>query len=413
MKAGFTSIQWIVLVLLLGVVSACSFSEGSGNLLGAGSVPPGAMSGNAVERSSGLTAGSLNGTGEGDSFDGGAAKGVSESNDDGMQAAASSDADNPIIVGFSMDTFQEERWMKDRDMFKEAALALGAQVRIMVADGDDAKQIEQAETMISEGVDVLVVVPHNAEATAAIVQKAHAAGIKVVSYDRMIKNADVDLYVSFDNVEVGELQAKAITRLVPKGKYVYIGGADTDNNAHMFKKGVFNVLQPLIDKGDITVVYDQWSKDWRPANALTNMREALKSNGNRIDAVIAANDATAGSVVQALAEQGLAGRIPVAGQDADLAGAQRIVEGTQTMTVYKPIKRLAETAAELAVKLAKGETVDADRKVNNGKTEVPSVLLSPIAVDKENIDDTVIADGFHAREDVYKSGSGFFTTLSP
>ncbi|MFB9275434.1 D-xylose ABC transporter substrate-binding protein [Cohnella cellulosilytica] len=309
-----------------------------------------------------------------------------------------------IKVGFSMDTLLEERWLRDLNLFKQAVEALGAEVSVMAANGDDAKQIEQAETLIGQGVDILVVVPHDAEAMAAIVGKAHSSGIKVMSYDRLIKNADVDLYVSFDNEEVGELQARAITKLVPKGKYVYIGGADTDNNAHLFKKGVFNVLQRRIDSGDITVVYDQWTKDWTPVNALANMREALSANGNKIDAVIAANDATAGSVIQALAEQGLAGQIPVAGQDAELAGVQRIVDGTQTMTVYKPIRSLADKAAELAVGLARGERAGASRKVNNGKTEVPSVLLPPIAVDRTNVEETIIADGFHTREDVFRTG---------
>ncbi|RDI39163.1 D-xylose ABC transporter substrate-binding protein [Falsibacillus pallidus] len=307
-----------------------------------------------------------------------------------------------IKIGFSMDTLLEERWLKDRDLFKKAVEGMGAECEVMAANGDDALQISQAETLISHGIDLLVVVPHNAEATAAIVNKAHQAGIKVIAYDRLVKNADLDLYISFDNEEVGELQAKEITKRVPKGRYVYIGGAITDNNAHLFKKGVFNVLQPLIDKGDIQIVYDQWSKDWTPANALINMREALKATHNRIDAVISANDATAGGVVQALKEQGLAGKIPVAGQDAELAAVQRIVQGTQTMTVYKPIKSLTIEAASLAVRMAKGEKIDTDKKVNNGKIEVPSVLLSPIAVDKSNIDSTVIADGYHSREDVYK-----------
>jgi len=308
-----------------------------------------------------------------------------------------------IRIGFSMGTLLEERWQKDRDLFKAAAEALGAEVVIMAADGDDAHQILQVEMMISQGIDILVIVPQNADTTAAIVQKAHAFGVKVLSYDRLVKNSNIDLYVSFDNEQVGELQAQAITRLVPKGKYVYIGGADTDNNAHLFKKGVFNVLQPLIDRGDITIVYDQWTKDWTPVHALENMMDALSANGSDIDAVIAANDATAGGVVEALQLRGLAGKIPVAGQDADLAAAQRIVEGLQTMTVYKPIKQLADKAAALAVRLARGESIGADRKVNNGKIEVPSVLLSPIAVDKSNIDDTIIADGFHSRDDVYRS----------
>ncbi|MFN7252623.1 MAG: D-xylose ABC transporter substrate-binding protein [Anaerobacillus sp.] len=312
-------------------------------------------------------------------------------------------SEEKIKIGFSMDTLEEERWLKDRDLFKEAVEALGATVEIMAANGDDAVQILQAETLISQGVDLLVVVPHNAEATAAIVNKAHLMGIKVLSYDRLIKNADIDFYISFDNERVGELQAEAITKLVPKGRYVYIGGAVTDNNAHLFKKGVFNVLQPLIDNGDITIVFDQWTKDWNPANAYTNMEAALKANHNQIDAVIAANDATAGGVIEALAAQGLAGKIPVAGQDAELAAAQRIVEGSQTMTVYKPIRTLAEEAAELAVKLAKGEEVAAERLVNNGKIEVSSILLSPIAVDKFNIDRTIITDGFHSWQEVYRN----------
>lgn len=312
-------------------------------------------------------------------------------------------SDGKIRIGFSMDTLQEERWQKDRDLFVAAAEALGATVDVQAANSDDAKQIAQAENLISQGVDVLVVIPHNAEATAAIVEKAHEAGIKVLAYDRLIKNSDLDLYVSFDNERVGQMQAEAITKLAPKGKYVYIGGSETDNNAHLFKKGAFDVLKPYIDRGDIEVVYDQFTKDWNPANALANMENALTANDNKIDAVVAANDGTAGGVIEALAAQGMAGKIPVSGQDAELAAAQRIVEGTQSMTVYKPIKALAERAAELAVKLAKDEDLGADRRVNNGKIDVPSVLLDPVAVDKSNIDDTVIADGFHSKEDVYKN----------
>ncbi|PSL41427.1 D-xylose transport system substrate-binding protein [Planomicrobium soli] len=310
-------------------------------------------------------------------------------------------ANEKIKIGFSMDTLLEERWLKDRDLFKKEVEALGAEIEILAANGDDALQISQAESMISEGVDLLVVVPHNAEATAAIVHKAHKAGIKVIAYDRLIKNADVDLYVSFDNEKVGELQAMAMTQLVPAGNYVYIGGADTDNNAHLLKKGVFNVLKPFIESGKITVTYDQWTKDWSPANAEANMAAALEANGSQIDAVIAANDATAAGIIKALEAKGLAGKIPVAGQDAELAGVRRIVEGTQSMTVYKPIKLLTKESAELVVRLAKGGSVTAGQEINNGKVEVPAILLPPIAVDQANIDSTIIADGFHSEEDVY------------
>ncbi len=307
-----------------------------------------------------------------------------------------------VKIGFSMDTLEEERWVRDRDLFKQAVEDLGAEVEIMEARGNDALQVLQAETLISQGIDVLVIVPYNAEAAAAIVQKAHRAGIKVVSYDRLVKNADIDLYISFDNERVGELQAKALTERVPKGKYVYIGGADTDYNAHLMKKGVFSVLDSLIDQGDIQIVYDQWTDNWLPGNAYSNMKEALTVNHNEIDAVIAANDATAGMALKALEEAGLEGKVPIAGQDAELAAAQRIVRGTQTMTVYKPINTLAREAASLAIALAKDEYIDTDKKINNGKIEVPSVLLEPIAVNRDNLDRTIIADGFHSKEDVYK-----------
>lgn len=310
--------------------------------------------------------------------------------------------DEAVKIGFSMDTLKEERWLKDRDLFRQAAEKLDAEVEIAAANGDDALQIAQAEAMIQGGIDVLVIVPHNAEATAAIVHKAHEAGIKVIAYDRLVKNADVDLYVSFDNEQVGELQARATLAAVPKGNYAYIGGAPTDNNVHLIKKGVLNVLQPAIDRGDINIVYDEWTDDWAPENAQHNMDEALRANGNQIDAVIAANDATAGGAIKALAAQGMNGKIPVAGQDAELAAVQRIVAGTQTMTVYKPIQNLTAQVAELAVQLAKGEEIMTSVSVNNGKTEVPSILLAPTAVDAGNLADTVIADGFHSKEEVYQ-----------
>lgn len=318
-------------------------------------------------------------------------------------AATEKKEGDKIVIGFSMDTLKEERWQKDKELFEAKVKELGAEVKTLAANGDDAAQLSQAEQLISQGVDVLVVVPHNAEASAAIVDKAHKEGIKVISYDRLIKNAEVDYYISFDNVRVGEMQAQAIVEQAPKGNFVYIGGADTDNNAHLFREGAMNVLKPLEEKGDIKIVYNQFSKDWKPEEALKNMENALTANKNDIQAVVAANDGTAGGVIQALNAQGLAGKVPVSGQDAELAAAQRIVEGTQTMTVYKPISSIATKAAEMAVAVAKGENVAADKKVNNAKIDVPSVLLDPIAVTKENIVDTLIKDGYQKIEDVFKN----------
>lgn len=323
-------------------------------------------------------------------------------NNSGGAANGGAGDDGKIVIGMSMDTLKEERWQKDRDIFTEKVQELGGEVKVLAANGDDATQLSQAEQLISQGVDVLVVIAHNAEATAPIVDKAHKEGIKVIAYDRMINNAEVDYYISFDNVRVGELQAQAVTAAAQKGNIVYIGGADTDNNAHMFKEGAMNVLKPLEEKGDIKIVYDQFSKDWKPEEALKNMENALTANKNDVQGVVAANDATAGGAIQALTAQGMAGKIPVSGQDADLAAVQRIAEGTQLMTVYKPIKSIATKAAEMAVSAAKGENIGTDKTVNNGKIDVPSVLLDPIPVDKSSLN-TVIEDGFHKLEDVYKN----------
>ncbi|MFJ7728753.1 sugar ABC transporter substrate-binding protein [Neobacillus sp. NPDC097160] len=308
-----------------------------------------------------------------------------------------------ITIGFSMDTLREERWQRDRDYLVAKGKELGVEVLVEAAERDDAKQIAQAETLISKGVDVLIVVPHNADAASAIVGKAHAAGIKVIAYDRLIKNADIDLYISFDSILIGELQAKTVVDHVPKGKYVLIEGAETDYSSHLYKQGQMNVLQPLIEKGDIEIVYEQWTKNWNPADAFANTENALRANKNQIDAIIAANDATAGAAIEALAEQNMAGKIPVSGLDAELEGCQRIVEGTQLMTVYTSIQDMAETAAKVAVKMAKGEKVTTNATENNGQINVPTILLEPIAVTKETIDETVIAKGFHKREKVYKN----------
>jgi D-xylose transport system substrate-binding protein len=306
-----------------------------------------------------------------------------------------------IKIGLSLDTLKEERWQRDRDIFVARAQALGAEVLVQAANSNDALQNSQVENLLTQGVQVLVVVPHNGKTAATMVDMAHKAGVPVLAYDRMINDSDLDLYVSFDNIKVGMMQAEALVKRVPKGRYVLIGGAPTDNNAKMFRDGQMKVLQPLISKGDIKIVGDQWAADWQPVEALKIMENALTKNANKVDAVLVSNDGTAGGALQALEEQKLAGRIPVSGQDADLAACQRIIKGTQTMTVYKPIKALATRAAELALDLAQKRPIQADQKVNNGKRDVPSVLLAPVTVDKENMDATVVAEGFHSHDEIY------------
>ncbi|WP_417527445.1 D-xylose ABC transporter substrate-binding protein [Marinomonas shanghaiensis] len=304
-------------------------------------------------------------------------------------------------IGLLMSDLRLERWQKDRDLFTQAAESMGAEVFTQSANGDANTQISQIENMISRGVDVLVIVPENGEVLGNVLAEAKAEGIKVLAYDRLIKFADIDLYVSFDNIRVGEMQAEALLGLKPTGNYFLMGGSPTDNNAKMFRQGQMNVLQPAIDAKKINIVGDQWAMGWSAEAALNIMENGLTANANKIDVVVASNDSTAGGAIQALAAQGLSGKVVISGQDADLAAMRRIVSGTQTMTVYKPISKLATTSAEMAVKLARNENIQSNGKVNNGTKDVAAVLLAPIAVTKDNLDATVIADGFHSRNDVY------------
>jgi len=307
----------------------------------------------------------------------------------------------PVTIGFSMDTLKEERWQRDRDLLVKYAEDHGAKVLVQAANGNDALQNSQAENLLTQGVDALIVVAHNAETAATIVDSAHKSGVPVIAYDRMIRNADVDLYVAFDAVRIGEQQSQYAVQHVPKGAYVLIGGSPADNNALLLREGQMKPLKPLIDKKDITVVSDQFAKDWQAIEALKIMENALTRVNNQVDAVVASNDGTAGGAIQAIAEQKLTGKVLVTGQDADLAACQRILAGTQTMTIYKPLVNEANKAAEAAILLARKQPLaDKTVGVNNGKKDVPSILLDTIAVDKSNIMQTVVKDGYHKLEDI-------------
>jgi D-xylose transport system substrate-binding protein len=308
---------------------------------------------------------------------------------------AMADAKNPKI-GFSIDDLRLERWARDRDYFTAEAEKLGAKVFVQSADASEQRQIAQIENLISRGVDVLVIVPYNATVLNNAVREAKKAKIKVVSYDRLILNADIDAYISFDNAKVGELQASTLVALKPKGNYYLLGGAPTDNNAKILREGQLKVLQPLIDKGDIKVVGKQWTKDWSASEALAIIENALTANGNKIDAVVASNDATAGGAIQALAAQKLAGKVPVSGQDADLAAVKRVIAGTQAMTVYKPLKVIATEAARLSVKLVRNEVPAYNSTYNNGMKNVNTVLLAPVALTKANVN-VLADDGFYTK----------------
>ena len=315
-----------------------------------------------------------------------------------VSGPAAADAKNPKI-GFSIDDLRLERWARDRDYLTAAAEKLGAKVFVQSADASEQRQISQIENLISRGVDVLVIVPYNATVLNNAIREAKKAKIKVLSYDRLILNADIDAYISFDNKLVGEMQASSIVAVKPKGNYYLLGGAPTDNNAKMLREGQLKVLQPLIDKGDIKVVGKQWVKEWSPSEAMSIVENALTANANKIDAVVASNDGTAGGAIQALSAQKLVGKVAVSGQDADIAAVKRVAAGTQTMSVYKPIKLLATEAAKLAVQLVRGEKPAYNSQYDNGFKKVDTLLLKPIPLTKANLD-VLVTDGFYTQAQI-------------
>jgi D-xylose transport system substrate-binding protein len=307
-------------------------------------------------------------------------------------------------VGLLMDTLEEERWQRDRDLFLERVREMRAEVLVESAERDDERQLQQAQSMLEQGVKALVVVPHDAEKAGRIVEAARARGVPVIAYDRLIRHAGVDLYISYDNRRIGEMQAQYLRNRAPEGNYILIGGAQTDYNAILIREGQRAALEDAIRRGAIRVVADPFTPDWQADAAMELTEAALKKAGNRVAAVVASNDNTAAGAIRALEKHGLAGKVLVSGQDANLDAVRRIVQGTQAMTVYKPLRSLARLAATSGVQMAQGIKIEGTSTIDDGKQPVQALLLNAISVDKGLVDQVIINDKFHSREDVYGTG---------
>lgn len=316
------------------------------------------------------------------------------------QSSGDKPFDKPMI-GFSIDSMVIERWHRDVDIVKARGEEMGFDVEVVNAYEDGDKQVEQIRSLIKLGADALLILPHDKDQLAEVVEEAKKEGIIVIAYDRLITNANVDAYVSFDNTAVGEVLAEAILDEVATGNYVIINGAPSDNNSTMIQEGFYNVLQAPIDGGDIEIIHELWAEDWREDYAYNAIRR-LMEDGVQVDAIICANDLLAEGAISALSEYGLAGEIPVVGQDANISACQRIVEGKQLMTVYKPLKNLAEGSVELIFKLLQKESIGESSMINDGSFDVPYVKLEVIPVNATNMRETVIKDFFHTEEDVYR-----------
>ena len=307
---------------------------------------------------------------------------------------------NKLKIGFSIEAMKGERWQTDLNSFEVRAKQLGAEVISGDANGDDDLQFRQVKDMIKAGIKVLVLLPRDTKKAGRMVDAAKAANVKVISYDRLVQDSDVDLYVSFDRVEIGRMQVEYLVKHAPKGNYVLIAGSPNDEGAKALHDAQMKVLQPYIDRGDIQVIADGYTKDWLPSEAYLSMLKAIESSQGNIAAVLASNDGMAAGAIQALREHKLAGKVLVSGQDADLAAIICIAQGTQAMTVYKPIINEAVRAAEEAVHLARSEKTDAVGTISNGKVKVPAILMTPVLVTKDNIKTTVVKDGFQTLKSI-------------
>ncbi len=312
--------------------------------------------------------------------------------------------DKRIKIGFSMATVQEERWQRDRDAFEAQCKKLNVDCVVTVADNSPDRQTNDVDNLLTQKVDVLVIAPQDATQAVSMVEKAKAQGVPVISYDRLINSDKIDLYISHQVPVIGRKIAQYALDHVPKGNYVMIYGSDTDNNAKIMEKEQLAVLKPAVDKGDIKIVASQFIKDWKPVLAQNFAENALTQNGDNIQAFVVSNDGMASGVVAAMHIRGLDGKILVTGQDAQIDALQRIAQGTQTMTVYKPIIPLANAAVDAAVKLAKKEKLETKPFMNDviGK-EIPAILLEVMTVDKSNLMETVIKDGYAKYDDVFKN----------
>jgi len=306
------------------------------------------------------------------------------------------------IIGFSQDSLVLERWQRDIAAFQKAAHDLGAEVKLEVADQDETVQEAQVRDLVRQGIDVLVIVPNDADRMAPVVKSVRAHGIPVISYDRLVRKAHVDLYISFDNVEVGNLMTSAVLSSVDSGGYLIINGAQSDNNALMINSGIHRVLKPYLASGQIQIVSEIWPKEWDSSEVKADL-ETLLPKINMIRGVICGDDMLAEVAIRFFSENGRTAFVRVAGQDADLAACQRIAEGTQLATVYKPVERLALKAAGFAVMLANHEPIPTDGMIDDGSGPVPYVRLEPLIVTKNNLKGTVIKDGFHTEKEIYQN----------
>jgi D-xylose transport system substrate-binding protein len=310
------------------------------------------------------------------------------------------------VIGVSWSNFQEERWQTDEAAMRAAIEEAGNSYISADAQSSASKQLTDVESLIAQGADALIILAQDASAVVPAVENAVNEGIPVIGYDRLIEHPEA-FYLTFDNKEVGRMQARAIFEAQPSGNYVFIKGSSADPNADFLHSGQLEVLQAALDSGDVVNVGEAYTDGWLPANAQRNMEQFLTQNNNEVDAVVASNDGTAGGVVAALEAQGMAGTVPVSGQDGDHAALNRVALGSQTVSVWKDARDLGRAAAEIANQLADGvsmEDVEGAVTWSDGPqgVEMNAVFLAPLPITRDNLD--VVVDAGWVSKDVVCQG---------
>ena len=302
-----------------------------------------------------------------------------------------------VTIGISFDSFLIERWERDRDIFVTTARDAGMEVNVQNANGDVDTQIEQISYFIEKKVDAIVIIAIDAKKLTGVVAQAKEAGIPVIAYDRMLTDAGADLYVSFDNVRVGELMAESISENEDVDSVLMLSGPLEDANVTQVNEG----FEKVCKEKNINITETFYTPNWTPELASDYLRKhPEKIDG--VDAIMCGNDNIATQVVRVLSERKKAGTIEVCGQDADLEACQRIVQGTQLMTVYKPVEKEAQAAAKAVIDLISGkEPRGINKSLSDGTFDVPSIILEPVAVTKDNMDQTIVESGFHRYDEVY------------
>ncbi len=305
-----------------------------------------------------------------------------------------------VKVGILFSSYKASRWPLENKYLEEKIKKLGGELITKITEGDELEQNAQADELFNEGIDVLIIIPVNANNAAGIVRKAHSKGIKVIAYDILVRNTDLDFFVTFTGVKAGEFMAEYTVKRIPEGNYILLYGDRSDKNAQDIHKGVRNVLEPYINNGKINILFESYTEQWATENAEHLAAKAIQFSGTKVDAIIATFNSITYGAEAAVKKYNLQDSILVVGHDPDIAVCKQILEGKDVLAVHKTVKNIAYKTAEVVFQLVNNQEVEHNSYINNGRMDVPSIVLDPVVIDRNNIEQLIFDEGFIKKEDV-------------